>query len=41
MISLSLPAFVTPQYGGYFFAPAIDALSEIASAAAATPRLRE
>jgi Dyp-type peroxidase family len=41
MISLSLPAFVTPQYGGYFFAPAIDALSEIASAAAATLRLRE
>jgi Dyp-type peroxidase family len=33
MVHMSLPAFVTPRYGGYFFAPAIDALSEIASIA--------
>jgi Dyp-type peroxidase family len=31
MVRMSLPAFVTPRYGGYFFAPAIDALAEIAS----------
>jgi Dyp-type peroxidase family len=30
-VSLSLPAFVTPRYGAYFFAPAIDALSHLAS----------
>lgn len=36
MVSLNLPAFVTPHYGGYFFAPAIDALSQIASIAPTT-----
>jgi Dyp-type peroxidase family len=29
IVSLRLPAFVTPHYGGYFFAPAIDAVSLI------------
>jgi Dyp-type peroxidase family len=33
MVHMSLPAFVTPRYGGYFFAPAIDAVSDIASVA--------
>ena len=38
MVSMNLPAFVTPGYGGYFFAPAIDALSHIASVAPTTTR---
>jgi len=29
--SLSVPAFVTPRYGGYFFAPGIEALSQLAT----------
>jgi Dyp-type peroxidase family len=30
IVSLSLPAFVTPRYGAYFFAPAIGALARLA-----------
>jgi Dyp-type peroxidase family len=30
MINLSLPAFVTPRYGSYFIAPAIDAVAKLA-----------
>jgi Dyp-type peroxidase family len=30
IVSLRLPAFVTPRFGGYFFSPGIDALSQIA-----------
>jgi Dyp-type peroxidase family len=29
LISLRLPAFVTPHYGGYFFAPSISALADL------------
>jgi Dyp-type peroxidase family len=36
IVSLSLPAFVTPCFGGYFFAPGIDVLSQIAGRAAQT-----
>jgi Dyp-type peroxidase family len=31
IVSLSLPAFVTPHHGGYLIAPAIGALSQLAS----------
>jgi Dyp-type peroxidase family len=30
-VSLSLPAFVTPRYGGYFFAPDIQALPRLSN----------
>jgi Dyp-type peroxidase family len=33
-VSLSLPAFVTPRYGGYFLAPPIDGLMQLATASA-------
>jgi Dyp-type peroxidase family len=36
-ISLKLPTFVTPRYGGYFFAPSIDALSALAASAHPRP----
>jgi Dyp-type peroxidase family len=37
-VSLSLPAFVTPHYGGYFFVPAIGALARLA---AGTPDIQK
>jgi Dyp-type peroxidase family len=41
VVSLSLPAFVTPHYGGYFFAPAIDAISQlVAGASVPSSRIR-
>ena len=36
-ISLRLPTFVTPRYGGYFFAPSIDALAALAASAHPRP----
>lgn len=29
MVNLSLPSFVSPRYGGYFFAPGVSALSNL------------
>jgi Dyp-type peroxidase family len=37
IVSLNLPAFVTPHYGGYFFAPSIDGLLQLAGIASAAP----
>jgi Dyp-type peroxidase family len=37
IVSLNLPAFVTPHYGGYFFSPSIDGLAQLAGIAPATP----
>jgi Dyp-type peroxidase family len=36
-IAFRLPEFVTPRYGGYFFAPSISALSSLAAGARAKP----
>jgi deferrochelatase/peroxidase EfeB len=36
-IPLRLPAFVTPRYGGYFFAPSLSALSVLAGVVRTIP----
>lgn len=35
IVSLTLPPFVTPLYGGYFFAPSIDGLTQLLGGASA------
>jgi putative iron-dependent peroxidase len=38
-VNLSLPAFVTPRYGAYYFAPGIDALSRFSGGTQATAKV--